>query len=89
MQVLGYPLYLMKILGAAKIVGAIAILTGYSKTLKEWAFAGFAINSIGATASHILAGDSANAPMPLVFFILLMGAYYFSKKEKPLNSRKG
>ena len=82
MQVLGYPLYLMKILGTAKILGAMAILTGHSKMLKEWAFAGFAINFIGATASHLLAGDSAKAPMPFVFFILLMGAYYFSKKRE-------
>lgn len=30
MAVLGYPLYLLKILGTAKILGGIAIVTGYS-----------------------------------------------------------
>lgn len=72
---LGYPLYLMKILGFAKILGGIAILTGKIPRLKEWAYAGFAFDFLGATASHILAGDSSNALFPLLFFIALMSSY--------------
>ena len=72
MVLLGYPVYLMKILGFAKILGGLAILTGKSPRLKEWAYAGFAFDFLGATASHILARDSAHALMPLVFFVLLM-----------------
>lgn len=77
MQLLGYPLYLMKILGFAKILGAIAILWGFSPKLKEWAYAGFTFDFLGATASHLLAGDAAHAVFPFIFFILLMGSYYF------------
>jgi len=33
---LGYPVYLMKFLGVAKIVGVLAIVMG-NPTLKEWA----------------------------------------------------
>jgi len=73
---LGYPLYLMKILGFAKILGGIAILTGKIPRLKEWAYAGFAFDFLGATASHILAGDSSNAVFPLLFFIALMSSYF-------------
>lgn len=80
MHTLGYPIYLMKILGLAKILGALAILTGYFPKLKEWAYAGYSILLLGATASHTLAGDLPHAPIPLVFFVLLMGSYYFSNK---------
>jgi hypothetical protein len=75
MVALGYPIYLMKILGFAKIMGGIAILTGKSPKLKEWAYAGFAFDFLGATASHVLAGDSANAVFPFLFFVALMISY--------------
>jgi len=77
---LGYPLYLMKILGFAKILGALAILTGRIPRMKEWAYAGFTFLFLGATASHLLAGDAAHAPFPFIFLVLLMGSYYFWKK---------
>ena len=72
---LGYPLYIMKILGLAKVLGGIAILTGRSPRLKEWAYAGFAFDFLGATASHLLAGDTAHAPFPLAFFVVHMISY--------------
>jgi uncharacterized membrane protein YphA (DoxX/SURF4 family) len=76
LHTLGYPLYLMKILGLSKILGAVAILAGRFPRLKEWAYAGFAFDLLGATASHLLAGDSAHAPFPFLFFLLLMGSYF-------------
>ena len=50
---LGYPLYLMRILGLAKILGAVAIVTNRSRTLAEWAYAGFVFDLVGAVASHL------------------------------------
>jgi DoxX-like family len=81
-QLLGYPLYLMKILGFAKIVGAVVILIDRSRRVSEWAYAGFGIMFLGATASHLLAGDAAHAPIPLVFFFILAGSYMFWNKGK-------
>jgi len=75
MLALGYPLYLMKILGAAKIFGGVAILTGKLPRMKEWAYAGFTFDFLGATASHIITGDVAYAPFPFVFFLLLVVSY--------------
>ncbi|MEO6599987.1 MAG: DoxX family protein [Polyangiaceae bacterium] len=75
LTMLGYPLYIMKILGTAKVLGGLAILTGRSPKLKEWAYAGFAFDFLGATASHFLAGDAAHAPFPLAFFVVLMVSY--------------
>ena len=72
---LGYPLYIMKILGLAKVLGGLAILTGRSPRLKEWAYAGFAFDFLGAAASHLLAGDAAHAPLPLVFLGVLLTSY--------------
>jgi uncharacterized membrane protein YphA (DoxX/SURF4 family) len=72
---LGYPLYLLKILGLCKILGAIAVLANRFPRLKEWAYAGFAFDFLGATASHLFVGDWAHAPFPLVFFFVLMGSY--------------
>ncbi|PIQ76630.1 DoxX-like family protein [Candidatus Peregrinibacteria bacterium CG10_big_fil_rev_8_21_14_0_10_49_24] len=38
---LGYPAYVLYFNGAAKILGAIAIVAPVSKVLKEWAYAGY------------------------------------------------
>ncbi|HXL73431.1 MAG TPA: DoxX family protein, partial [bacterium] len=48
---LGYPAYLCTILGVAKILGCIAVLFGSKKfrTLKEWAYAGFTFDLLGAS----------------------------------------
>jgi len=43
MIALGFPLYLMKILGVAKILGGIAILTGRLPRMKEWAYGRFRV----------------------------------------------
>ena len=80
LHALGYPLYIVKILGLAKILGAIAILFRRFPKLTEWAYAGFAFDFLGATASHLLAGDSAHAPIPFLFFALLMGSYFLWNK---------
>jgi hypothetical protein len=51
---LHYPLYLLQILGTAKILGAIALVTPKFKRLKEWAYAGFAFDFIGGVWSHLV-----------------------------------
>ena len=75
LTLLGYPLYIMKILGLAKVLGGVAIVWGRSPRLKEWAYAGFAFDFLGATASHLLAGDAAHAPLPFGFFLVHMMSY--------------
>lgn len=91
MLALGYPLYLMKILGVAKILGGIAILSGKLPTMKEWAYAGFSFDFLGATASHILTGDATYALFPWTFFLFLMISYFLWHKTAatPTPSTKG
>ena len=59
MLFLGYPLYLMTILGAWKVLGSIALLVRRFPRLKEWAYAGIFFNMSGAAVSHVITGDEA------------------------------
>ncbi len=71
---LGYPIYLLKILGTAKLLGGIAILQGQFRTLKEWAYAGYTFNLLGASASHALYGDpfvKTLTPIIILAFVLI------------------
>ena len=78
---LGYPPYLLKILGTAKMLGVLAIVVGRFRTLKEWAYAGFTFNFIGATATHVFVGDAiGTTTLPLVFLAFTFLSYYFWKK---------
>ena len=77
MHLLGYPLYMLRILGLAKILGAITLLLNRPTRTVEWAYAGFAFLLLGATASHLLAGDYLHAPIPFGFFLVLLLSYAF------------
>lgn len=66
---LGYPEYLATILGVAKLLGVVAILVPGMPRLKEWAYAGFAIDLIGAFASHMWVGDPIADVMPPVIVL--------------------
>ena len=57
MQKLGFPPYVMTILGTAKLLGVVALLAPGRPLLKEWAYAGFAFNLLGALSSHAFVGD--------------------------------
>jgi uncharacterized membrane protein YphA (DoxX/SURF4 family) len=54
---LGYPVYLLIILGVWKLLGTLAIVAPGFPRLKEWAYAGFFFNLSGAFVSHLAAGD--------------------------------
>jgi apolipoprotein N-acyltransferase len=75
---LGYPAYLLTILGTAKLLGVAALLQPRYAVLREWAYAGFTINLAGAAWSHAAVGDPVTAP--LVLFALLALSYAAWKK---------
>ena len=87
MQHLGYPLYLNTILGVAKILGVIAIFQWKLKTIKEWAYAGFTIDFIGAAASIYFAGDGIFAVLSVLpFFVVLFLSYFLWKKVEQIKN---
>ncbi|GAA0546008.1 DoxX family protein [Chitinophaga japonensis] len=81
---LGYPDYLTYLLGAAKVLGVIAILTPGFPRLKEWAYAGFVIDFTGATYSLIAVGDppAAWGVMIIPFVLVAVSYIYYHKKRK-------
>ena len=75
---LGYPVYLLTILGVWKLLGVIAVLIPKYPLLKEWAYAGFFFVTTGAIFSHMASGDSAIAMLPaLLLLVLTVVSWYF------------
>jgi len=81
---LGYPPYLLTILGTAKLLGALALLQNRLPTLREWAYAGFTINLLGATASHLFAGDPLSIAMVPAALLAPLAVSYILGPERHL-----
>ena len=74
---LGYPSYFMLGLGVVKLLGAAAILFSPWLTLKEWAYAGYTFDTLGACVSHLSVGDSLGvAAVPLAFLVVQLVSYF-------------
>ncbi|PEY43421.1 hypothetical protein CN354_02530 [Bacillus cereus] len=54
---LGYPLYMLTILGIWKVLGVIALVVPGFPRLKEWAHAGIFFLMTGSALSHAFAND--------------------------------
>lgn len=78
---LGYPVYLISVIGTAQILGLLIVITKPNKWLVEWAYAGFFINFIFGIIAHLLAKDGNGATAVFVFIILLV-TYFFDKKVR-------
>src|SRR3954463_8380879 len=64
---LGYPAYLLPLLGAWKVLSIPALLAPRLPRLKQWAYAGIFFDLTGPAASHAISGDSPeNIAMPFV-----------------------
>ena len=76
---LGFPPFIAYVLPVTKFFGALAILTNYSKTLKEWAYAGFFFDFVLAAMAHYFA--EVESPIPaVVALVLLMTSYFLGRK---------
>lgn len=84
---LGYPQYLLSILGVWKILGVIAILIPKFPLLKEWAYAGFFFVMSGATVSHFASGQSITEALPsLILLVVIILSWYFRPDNRKINS---
>ena len=83
-EALGYPEYLMTILGVAKLLGVIALLIPGAPLLKEWAYAGFTFDLLGAAASHAFVGDAA---MEIMLPLIILGISAVSYWLRPSSRR--
>ena len=79
---LGFPKYLLPFLGVAKLLGVVALLVPGFNRIKEWAYAGFFFDLVGATYSALAAfGFDPQMMIMLVFFGLLAVSYIFHHKR--------
>lgn len=86
MNHLGYPVYFLSIVGVAKLLGAAAILQTRFRAIKEWAYAGFAFNFIGAFASRAFMGDPTfEVIFPIIMLAVMFVPYYFWKKYEQVR----
>lgn len=84
---LGYPLYLLPFIGVAKLLGVAAILFRVPLRVKEWAYAGFAFDSVGALYSHLFVGDSFSQWWGALLGCVLVAAAYSSHLLRHQSAR--
>ncbi|MBK6263852.1 DoxX family protein [Marivirga sp. S37H4] len=82
---LGFPTYIMKILGFWKVGAAISILLPKTVRLKEWAYAGMLFDLSGAAFSRMSIGDPAQM---IIIPLLIMGLVVISWISRP-ESKSG
>jgi len=84
---LGYPLYVLTLLGIWKILGVVAVLIPKFGLLKEWAYAGFFFAMSGAVFSHLAVGDGVKELFgPLLLIVLTILSWYFRPVERRIVS---
>ncbi|MGG3573217.1 DoxX family protein [Bacillus gobiensis] len=85
---LGYPLYVLTILGIWKVLGAIALIVPGFPRLKEWVHAGVFFLMTGAALSHAFANDYGNYGfhiiLPLSYAALNIASWALRPKSRIL-----
>lgn len=75
---LGFPAYFRVELSWAKCLGILLLVAPVPSRLKEWAYAGFAINLASALIAHLAVGDGPAAWSFAAGTLVLWGlSYYF------------
>ncbi|QOY86586.1 DoxX family protein [Paludibaculum fermentans] len=80
---LGFPSYFRVELSCAKLLGVVLLLAPVPARLKEWAYAGFAINLGSALIAHFAVGDGSEAWGWAAATSVLWGLSYFSWRRRP------
>ncbi|HRG28133.1 MAG TPA: DoxX family protein [Chitinophagales bacterium] len=82
---LGYPAYLLIIIGIWKILGVVVVLTPKLPLLKEWAYAGFFFVMSGAIISHIAVNNGIKEIAPaLLLLVLTIVSWLFRPADRKL-----
>ena len=91
---LGFPAYFRVELSWAKLLGVLLMLAPVPPRLKEWTYAGFAVNLASALIAHLAVGDGPEAWGWVAGTGVLWGLSYFFWRRlqdaaAPLESRQG
>jgi uncharacterized membrane protein YphA (DoxX/SURF4 family) len=83
---LGYPVYVLAIIGILKIPGAITIVVPGFLRLKEWAYAGIVFELLGACASHAARGNLGDLIAPLSLLGLAIASWALRPASRVLGA---
>jgi uncharacterized membrane protein len=83
-QDLGYPLYLIPLIGVTHILGGVGLLIPRVPRLTEWVYAGLPIDLLLAAYSHLSAsGDPWHVLDPVVVLAFLSASYVLRRCMRP------
>lgn len=86
---LGFPLYVLTILGIWKILAVTAILIPKYLLVKEWAYAGLFFLLSGGVIAHFASGDGVLEVLPVfIFMCLTITSWYLRPNDRKLNFNK-
>ena len=72
---IGLPVYMVMLLGTAKLIGAVLLLVPVAVRFKEWAYAGFLFMFGGAVWIH--AATATPWIAPTLFLVVLLVSYIY------------
>ena len=82
---LGYPMYVLSIIGIWKILGAVTLAVPGFLRLKEWAYAGIVFELSGAVASLAACGRTADLIPPLFLLGLTLASWALRPASRTLG----
>jgi uncharacterized membrane protein YphA (DoxX/SURF4 family) len=83
---LGYPVYVLTILGGWKLLGGITLLVPRFPRLKEWAYAGTFFEMTGAAVSLWVSGaDAGTISFPLLVAALALVSWALRPPDRTLG----
>ena len=86
---LGYPTYVLYIIGTWKVLAVGALLWPRVPRLREWAYAGVFFEMFGAVESHLLAGDRVGRfVVPLAFTFLPLVSWWLQPDRESTRIRQ-
>ncbi|GAB3273680.1 DoxX family protein [Larkinella harenae] len=84
---LGYPAYMLTLLGVWKLLGVVALLIPKFPLLKEWTYAGFFFAMSGAVFSHLVSGNPVTEIAgSLLLLILTVISWYFRPASRKVRT---
>jgi hypothetical protein len=86
---LGYPVYVLAIIGMFKIPGAVTIVVPGFLRLKEWAYAGIVLELSGAIASHAACGNWGDLIAPLSLLCRAIASWALPPASRVLGAVPG
>jgi hypothetical protein len=80
---LGYPIYFIRFISIAKIIGAVTLLIPGLRSIKEWAYAGLIFDLVGAFVSVIAVAGKVEPGASFIVLAIVLGmtSYFLWKKR--------